>query len=219
MWHRSRRASRERFTVVCTDLRGYGDSSKPDGGAAHVGYSKRAMAADQVEVMRALGFARFRLAGHDRGGRVAHRLCLDHPEAVERVAVLDISPTRIMYAADRQGVRDGVLSLVLPDPAVRPPRAADRRRPDLLPAHRSSRAGRRDAHFDPRALAEYERCFATRRRSTRPARTIAPRPRSISSTTRRTRSGASSARCSCCGGEGRGPPVVRAARRLARRRA
>ena len=99
----SRRASRERYTVVCSDLRGYGDSSKPDGGAGHVAYSKRAMALDQVEVMQALGFARFKLVGHDRGGRVAHRLCLDHPQAVERVAVLDISPTRIMYRRYRHG--------------------------------------------------------------------------------------------------------------------
>ena len=97
MWHRIAPRLAERYTVVCTDLRGYGDSGKPDGGERHVNYSKRAMAADQVAVMRALGFPRFMLAGHDRGGRVAHRLCLDHPHAVERVAVLDISPTRIMY--------------------------------------------------------------------------------------------------------------------------
>ena len=99
MWHRIAPRLAERFTVVCSDLRGYGDSAKPEGGERHVNYSKRAMAADQVELMRALGFARFRLAGHDRGARVAHRLCLDHPQAVERVAVLDISPTRIMYGA------------------------------------------------------------------------------------------------------------------------
>src|SRR6266496_718821 len=97
IWHHVAPRLAEHFTVVLTDLRGYGDSSKPADGDHHVNYSKRAMAADQAEVMRALGFARFRLAGHDRGGRVAHRLCLDHPAAVERVAVLDISPTRIMY--------------------------------------------------------------------------------------------------------------------------
>ena len=85
-------------TVVAADLRGYGDSSKPEGGDDHVAYSKRSMAVDQVELMRRLGFARFALAGHDRGGRVAHRLALDHPQAVSRLAVLDIAPTATMYA-------------------------------------------------------------------------------------------------------------------------
>lgn len=89
----------ERFTVVAADLRGYGASSKPPGGADHAAYAKRAMAADQVALMQALGFPRFRLVGHDRGGRVAHRLALDHAETVERLAVLDICPTATMYAA------------------------------------------------------------------------------------------------------------------------
>ncbi|WP_439541526.1 alpha/beta fold hydrolase [Hyphomicrobium sp.] len=89
----------EHFTVVLADLRGYGRSSKPPGGPGHAAYSKRAMAADQVAVMRSFGFERFRLVGHDRGGRVAHRLALDHPAAVERLAVLDICPTADMYAA------------------------------------------------------------------------------------------------------------------------
>jgi haloacetate dehalogenase len=87
-----------RFTVVAADLRGCGASSKPEGGASHESYSKRAMAADQVAVMRRLGFDRFRLVGHDRGGRVAHRLALDYPASVERLAVLDIAPTATMYA-------------------------------------------------------------------------------------------------------------------------
>ena len=91
-----------RFTVVAADLRGYGASSKPPGRADHAAYAKRAMAADQVALMQALGFPRFRLVGHDRGGRVAHRLALDHPDAVERMAVLDICPTATMYAATDQ---------------------------------------------------------------------------------------------------------------------
>ena len=87
----------QRFTVVATDLRGYGDSSKPPGGASHAGYSKRAMAQDQVEVMRQLGFERFAVVGHDRGGRVACRMALDHAQAVTRLALLDIVPTRTVY--------------------------------------------------------------------------------------------------------------------------
>jgi haloacetate dehalogenase len=98
-WHKIAPALAERYTVVATDLRGYGLSSKPAGGGDHATYSKRAMADDQVAVMRALGFARFNVAGHDRGGRVAHRMALDHPHAVTRIAVLDIVPTSIMYAA------------------------------------------------------------------------------------------------------------------------
>jgi haloacetate dehalogenase len=85
------------FTVVVTDLRGYGDSSKPPDGERHAGYAKRAMALDQVELMRHLGFERFAVVGHDRGGRVGHRLALDHPDRVTRLAVLDIVPTHYLY--------------------------------------------------------------------------------------------------------------------------
>lgn len=88
----------ERFSVVAMDLRGYGDSAKPDGGEGHVNYSKRAMAGDAVAVMRSLGHERFAVVGHDRGGRVAHRMALDHPEAVTRLAIFDIAPTATMYA-------------------------------------------------------------------------------------------------------------------------
>ena len=97
MWHRIAPALAASHTVVCADLRGYGDSSKPASDDAHVPYSKRAMAADMVELMHELGFHRFALAGHDRGGRVAHRLVRDHPAAVTRLAVLDISPTATMF--------------------------------------------------------------------------------------------------------------------------
>ena len=84
-------------TVVVPDLRGYGDSSKPADGENHVNYSKRAMALDQVELMRHYGFDRFPVIGHDRGGRVGHRLALDHPKAVTKLAVLDIVPTHYLY--------------------------------------------------------------------------------------------------------------------------
>jgi haloacetate dehalogenase len=84
-------------TVVVTDLRGYGDSSKPADGDNHSNYSKRAMALDQVEVMKQLGFEKFAVFGHDRGGRVGHRMALDHPDHVTRLAVLDIVPTYYLY--------------------------------------------------------------------------------------------------------------------------
>jgi haloacetate dehalogenase len=85
------------YTIVAADLRGYGDSSKPPDGENHASYSKRAMALDEVEVMQHFGFERFRVVGHDRGGRVTHRLALDHPERVERAAVLDIVPAHYLY--------------------------------------------------------------------------------------------------------------------------
>src|SRR6266851_8638697 len=87
----------QKFTVIAADLRGYGDSSKPPDGENHFNYSKRAMALDGVEVMKHFGFEKFAVVGHDRGGRVAHRLTLDHPDQVTKVAVLDIVPTRTVF--------------------------------------------------------------------------------------------------------------------------
>jgi haloacetate dehalogenase len=97
MWRHVAPGLTERFTVVATDLRGYGESSKPPGDPAHAGYAKRTMAADQVGVMKQLGFDRFAVCGHDRGGRVAHRMCLDHPQAVAAAAVVDIVPTLHLF--------------------------------------------------------------------------------------------------------------------------
>lgn len=101
-WHRVAPALAERFTVVAADLRGYGASAKPAGGGDHAAYSKRAMAADLVGAMAALGHGRFAVAGHDRGGRVVHRMALDHPDVVTRAAVLDIVPTRTLFATTDQ---------------------------------------------------------------------------------------------------------------------
>ena len=93
MWHRVAPQLAQDFTVVAPDLRGYGASSKPPATPDHAPYAKRAMALDQVAVMDQLGFGRFAVAGHDRGGRVGYRLALDHPDRVSRLAVLDIVPT------------------------------------------------------------------------------------------------------------------------------
>ena len=93
MWHKIAPRLASAFTVVATDLRGYGDSSKPPDGENHSNYSKRAMALDQIEVMKHLGFEKFAVVGHDRGGRVGHRAALDHPDRITKLAVLDIVPT------------------------------------------------------------------------------------------------------------------------------
>ena len=97
IWHRVAPELAKTFTVIVTDLRGYGLSAKPPGLPDHSNYSKREMARDQVEVMHQLGFVSFHLCGHDRGGRVAHRLTMDHPQAVKKLMLLDISPTLTMY--------------------------------------------------------------------------------------------------------------------------
>jgi haloacetate dehalogenase len=97
IWHHVAPLLADRFTVVMTDLRGYGDSDKPASDERHAPYAKRAMARDQYLVMRELGFDSFAVAGHDRGGRVGHRLALDHPEAVTALCVLDIVPTRYAF--------------------------------------------------------------------------------------------------------------------------
>jgi haloacetate dehalogenase len=93
MWRDVAPRLAERFTIVCADLRGYGRSGCPDSGADHAAYAKRAMARDIAAVMERLGFLRFSIAGHDRGGRVAYRLALDHPNSVDRIALLDVLPT------------------------------------------------------------------------------------------------------------------------------
>lgn len=97
IWHKVAPALADRFTVIATDLRGYGSSAAPPGSEGHENYSKRAMARDQAGLMAQLGFDRFALCAHDRGARVAHRLCMDHPHRVSRAMLLDIAPTLAMY--------------------------------------------------------------------------------------------------------------------------
>lgn len=159
MWHRIAPALARDFTVVCPDLRGYGDSAKPDGGPDHVNYSKRAMARDQVEVMHTLGFSQFCIAGHDRGGRVAHRLALDHPRCVLRIAVLDISPTRIMFAKTDKAFATAYYHwFFLIQPFDLPERLIGADPAYYLRRKLGAWSGS-SAHFDAAALAEYERCF------------------------------------------------------------
>ena len=131
-WHKFAPRLAKEFTVVATDLRGYGDSEKPPGGDDHSGYSFRAMAQDQVEVMAALGFDSFIAAGHDRGARVLHRMCLDHPEKVSRAAILDIIPQHHLLNNITRELGQVLLALVLQHPALRPARAADGRRSRLF---------------------------------------------------------------------------------------
>jgi len=151
MWHRIAPALAEDFTVVLTDLRGYGASSKPASLPDHWPYTKRAMARDQVAVMHALGFDRFAVCGHDRGGRVGYRMALDHPERVTRLAVLDIVPTgEVLMRADRAFGLGYWHWFFLAQPAPTPERmiGAD---PDAYYRHFDA------DFFDPEAVAAYRR--------------------------------------------------------------
>ena len=159
MWHRVAPAPAERHTVICADLRGYGDSGKPASDPEHAAYSKRASANDMVEVMAALGHERFMLAGHDRGGRVGHRLALDHPQRIERLAVLDIVPTRTVFGATDQAIATGYYHwFFLIQPGGLPERLIGG--DPLFYLHWTlGRWGTGLGAFAPEALAEYERCF------------------------------------------------------------
>ncbi|HET6521606.1 MAG TPA: alpha/beta hydrolase, partial [Geminicoccaceae bacterium] len=160
MWHRVAPVLAERFTVVCADLRGYGDSAKPPSDPDHVTYCKRTSALDMVEAMAVLGFERFMLAGHDRGGRVAHRLALDHPERVERLAVLDIVPTRTLFRATNQAIATGYYHwFFLIQPYDLPERLIGADPSYYLRRTLGAWAGGGLAAFAPEALAEYELCF------------------------------------------------------------
>jgi haloacetate dehalogenase len=129
MWHLVVPRLAEDFMVIASDLRGYGDSSKPEGGEGHAGYSKPAMALDQVEVMRHFGFERFALCSHDRDGRVGYRMTLDNSEVVTRLAILDIVPTWEAFSRANMAFGLSLLALVFLSPTVRPARAPARDRP------------------------------------------------------------------------------------------
>jgi haloacetate dehalogenase len=159
MWHLVAPVLAGSFTVVATDLRGYGDSSKPEGGEDHAGYSKRCMALDQVEAMRELGFDSFAVAGHDRGGRVAHRMALDHPERVTKLAVLDIVPTYHVFATADKNLATAyyhwfflIQPYDLPEHLI----GAD---PDYYLGKKLGGWGPGLEVFAPEAYAEYQRCF------------------------------------------------------------
>ncbi|WP_445503660.1 alpha/beta fold hydrolase [Microvirga sp. G4-2] len=153
MWHRVAPRLAEDFTIVCADLRGYGDSSKPPTTADHEPYSKRAMARDMVEVMQALGFERFAVVGHDRGGRCAYRMALDHPGRIVALSVLDILPTYEHFKRTDMAFAMGYwhwFFLAQPHPIPETLISAD---PDTFYLRR----GR--TMFDAEALAEYQRCY------------------------------------------------------------
>ena len=160
MWRRVAQALQAHFRLVLPDLRGYGDSTKLMGQDDHAQASKRAMAADLVALMDSLGVERFGLSGHDRGGRVAHRLALDHPGRLDKLCVIDIAPTLDMYAATAMAFARAYyhwFHLIQPAPLPETMIGGEAR------AYLNAKLGGWGAgglgHIEPGALAEYERCF------------------------------------------------------------
>ena len=159
MWHKIAEKLAENFTVIIPDLRGYGDSDKPSGTANHSNYSKRVMAADQIEVMSQLGYEEFYLVGHDRGGRVAHRLSLDYPHKVKKLALLDIAPTYQMYTTTDQQFASAYYHwffLIQPFPF---PETLINNNPDFFLTHCLQSWSKTESAFTSEAMAEYLRCF------------------------------------------------------------
>jgi haloacetate dehalogenase len=159
IWHRVAPRLAEHYTVVCPDLRGYGDSAKPESDASHEPYSKRVMAQDQVELMSRLGFDRFAVVGHDRGARVARRLALDHPDVVSRLAVLDIVPTEAIYKSlDQERATTVWRYFFLIQPPDLPERLIEANADLYLDWTLGDWCGTQGALTEA-AVAEYRRCF------------------------------------------------------------
>jgi len=159
MWHKVAPALAEEFCVVMMDLRGYGDSARPDPGQGSASYSKREMALDAMAVMQAQGFTRFGVLAHDRGARVAHRLAADHPQAVDRMMLLDIAPTLAMYERTSLAFAQAYWHWFF---LIQPPQLPEALIESDPVRYLRSVMGHRHAGlaaFAPQALAEYERCI------------------------------------------------------------
>ena len=159
-WHRIAPELAKRYRVICADLRGYGDSSKPTGLSDHSNYSKRAMALDMVELMHQLDHETFHLVGHDRGARVAHRLTRDHEARVRSLTVLDISPTLKMFESTNLAFATAYYHWFL---MLQPPPVPEQMLAGQVPFNILGRLGRAEpdlSAFDPQAIAAYVHAFA-----------------------------------------------------------
>src|SRR5205085_4439446 len=158
-WHRVAPILAERFIVICSDLRGCGDSAKPPSDPEHLAYSKRMMAHDQVEVMQSLGFSEFAVVGHDRGARVAHRMALDYAEKITKLALLDIIPTSMAFANVNQEMATEAFNWFFSiQPDGLPERLIGAEPAFYLRWCLDHWCGTKGA-LAPEAVAEYQRCF------------------------------------------------------------
>ena len=158
-WHKFAPRLAQEFTVVATDLRGYGDSEKPPSQPDHANYSFRAMAQDNVEVMKSLGFEKFFVAGHDRGARVTHRMCLDHPDKVIAASIQDIIPQHHLFNNVTQAWATGAYHWFFMIQAAPMPETLMSADPDFFITKKLSKTAQGLSFFGKEALAEYMRCF------------------------------------------------------------
>ncbi len=160
IWHKIAPELAKTHTVVAADLRGYGDSGKPPSDPTHAAYSKRAMANDQVEVMDILGFSNFSVVGHDRGGRVAHRMVRDYPDRIDKIAVLDIAPTATMYGKTDMKFATAYYHWFFLIQAYDLPERMIGADPEFYLAKKIRAWGRTDDAIGDEAFGEYLRCFS-----------------------------------------------------------
>jgi pimeloyl-ACP methyl ester carboxylesterase len=173
-WHKVAPQLAEQFSVVVPDLRGYGDSGRPPDGEQHENYSFPAMAQDQVDVMRHYGHERFLVAAHDRGARATRRLCLDHPESVEKAVLMDIAPTLTMYEGTNQEFATKYMwwfFLIQPFPVPEHMIALD---PKFYLQTVFDDLNKTSGAIPPDVMSEYTRAFQIRRRFTPPVRISKP---------------------------------------------
>ena len=160
IWHKVADQLAQHFKLVMPDLRGYGDSSKPPGAPDHANYAKRSMAQDMVALMATLGHARFRVCGHDRGGRVAHRLALDHPDAVLQLMLIDIAPTLTMYEGTDQAFATFYYHwFMLIQPAPLPETLIGNNAAFFLDYTLGGWGSHGTHYIDPAAMAAYQKAF------------------------------------------------------------
>lgn len=159
MWHKVVEKLSKEYYIICPDLRGYGDSSKPKGDEKHLTYSKKSMAKDMITLMQKLGFDKFFVAGHDRGARVTHRMCLDYPNNILKACVMDITPTYHMFKNTNQAFATGYYHwffLIQPDFL---PETMIGNNPRYYLEEKLKRWSAKGSVFDKEAVDEYVRCF------------------------------------------------------------
>lgn len=159
MWYKVVEKLSKEYYIICPDLRGYGDSSKPKGDEKHLTYSKKSMAKDMITLMQKLGFNKFFVVGHDRGARVTHRMCLDYPNNILKACVMDITPTYHMFKNTNQAFATGYYHwffLIQPDFL---PETMIGNNPRYYLEEKLKRWSAKGSVFDKKAIDEYVRCF------------------------------------------------------------